>query len=78
MVVYSKVYTLLQKTLLVDCNEEAKVYYVISELDKEMIRGLRLMIRDLYKQPFSFILVSREEDFAKGYSGLFHEIKTFL
>jgi hypothetical protein len=78
MVVYSKVYTLLQKTLLVDCNEEAKVYYVISELDKEMIRGLRLMIRDLYKQPFSFILVSREEDFAKGYSGLFHETKTFL
>lgn len=78
MVVYSKVYTLLQKTLLVDCNEETKVYYVISELDKEMIRGLRLMIKNLYKQPFSFILVSREEDFAKGYAGLFHEIKTFL
>jgi len=78
MVVYSKVYTLLQKTLLVDCNETAKVYYVISELDKDMIKGLRVMIKELYKQPFTFNLVSREEDFTKGFNSLFHEVKTFV
>lgn len=77
MVVYSKVYALLQKTLLVDCDEKTKVYYVISELDKEMIKELRSMVRELYGKPFSFILVSRNEDLAKGFNSLFHEVKTF-
>ena len=77
MVVYSKVYALLQKTLLVDCNEETKVYYVISDLDKEMIKGLRSMIKDFYKQPFTFMLVSRDQDLEKGYNSLFHDVKTF-
>jgi hypothetical protein len=78
MVVYSKVYTMLQKTLITDCNESTKVYYVISELDKDMIKGLRVMIKELYRQPFTFNLISRKDDFAKGYTTLFHEIKTFV
>lgn len=78
MVVYSKIYALLQKTLLVDCDEKTKVYYVISELDKEMIKELRLMVRELYGKPFSFILVSRNEDLVKGFNSLFHDVKTFI
>jgi hypothetical protein len=77
MVVYSKVYSLLQKTLLMDCNESTTIYYVISDLDKDMIRGLRSMIKDFYKHPFNFILMSREQDLVKGFNSLFHEVKTF-
>lgn len=77
MVVYSKVYTLLQKTLLTECDENAKVYYVISDLDKEMIKGLKNMIRELYAKPFSFTLVAHNDVEVKGYGNIFHEIKTF-
>ena len=66
MVVYSRVYTLLQKTLLINCKENITIYYVISELDKDMIKSLRFMIKELYKQPFTFNLIYREEDFIKG------------
>jgi hypothetical protein len=78
MVVYSRVYTLLQKTLLINCKENITIYYVISELDKDMIKSLRFMIKELYKQPFTFNLIYREEDFIKGYNSLFHEVKTFV
>lgn len=76
MVVYSKVYTLLQKTLI-ECEEETKIYYVISDLDKEMIKGLKAMIRDFYTKPFSFILAIQDIE-VKGYGNIFHEIKTFV
>lgn len=78
MVVYSRVYTLLQKTLLINCKENITIYYVISELDKDMIKSLRFMIKELYKQPFTFNLIYREEDFIKGYNSLFHDVKTFV
>lgn len=77
MVVYSKVYTLLQKTLLTECDDKTKVYYVISELDKEMIKGLKAMIKELYAKSFSFVLIAHKDAQVQGYGNIFHEIKTF-
>lgn len=77
MVVYSKVYTLLQKTLLTECDDKTKVYYVISELDKEMIKGLKAMIKELYTKSFSFVLIAHKDAQVQGYGNIFHEIKTF-
>ncbi len=76
-VVHSRIYALLHKTLVVDCNETSKVYYVISELDREMIKSLRLMVKEFYGKPFTFVLVSRDEDLIKGFNSLFHDVITF-
>lgn len=76
-VVHSRIYSLLQKTLVIDCDEKSKVYYVISELDREMIKSLRSMIKDFYGKPFTFVLISRNQDLVKGFNSLFHEVKTF-
>jgi hypothetical protein len=78
MVVYSKVYTLLQKTLLTECDEKTKVYYVVSDLDKEMIKGLKNVIKEFYGKSFNFVLIAHKDIEVQGYGNIFHEIKTFV
>ncbi len=74
MVIYSKIYAILNKIILV--NKQQQIYYVISELDIDMLKNIKLIVEDLYKNVFTFYLVIKsKESISAEHVSLFSDIK---
>lgn len=77
VVIYSKIYTLLYK--IISINKKQNIYYIIPELDINMLKNLKLTIEDLYENVFTFYLVIKsKESISDEYISLFDDIKYFI